>query len=106
MNRNVARRDRGWNTKLAFTKRKDIGRTNSTSQTDGTLELAIVRLVVMEIDAKIGNSCIGTTIKLSTNVIAIVSISRINSKSNSFDINQDRFVNCRSVGIKDSNCLR
>ena len=89
---------------LAFTKREDIGRTNSTGQSNRTLEFSIVRFVVMEIDAKICNSCISTTIKLSTDIVAVVGISRINS--NGFDIKQYWFINCRSVGIKDRNCLR
>ena len=58
----------------------------------------------MEVDSKVGHSCISTTIKLGTNIISVISISRISS--NGFGINQDWFFNCRNVGFKNWNCLR
>ena len=58
----------------------DVVGTNITSQPYRPLEFTVIRLVVVNIDEKIGDSSISTIIELAADFITVI-------KSNCFDFN-------------------
>ena len=75
---------------LTLTKEIDIVGTHNISLSNRTLEVRVVRLIVVKVDKEIVDSGISSIVKLTTDFVTFMN-------NNCVDINQDWIVNSRST---------